>query len=135
MNIDRNLLQPADILLIGFGGKRVNALGKITLPVSFGDLSNPRTELVSFDVVEMNYPYNAIFGRGLINKFEAIVHQLYLCMKLPAIKGVIAVRGNQQLARDIERVVAPGQRNVHLVEADRKTPPLKEPKRDKEETF
>jgi hypothetical protein len=40
MNIDRNLLEPADIPLIGFGGKRVNALGKITLPVSFGDLSN-----------------------------------------------------------------------------------------------
>jgi hypothetical protein len=120
MNIDRNLLQPADIPLIGFGGKRVNALGKITLPVSFGDLSNPKTESITFDVVEMNYPYNAIFGRGLINKFEAIVHQLYLCMKMPAIKGVITVRGNQQLARDIERGVAPGQRNVHLVEADKK---------------
>jgi len=135
MNIDRNLLQPADIPLIGFGGKRVNALGKITLPVSFGDLSNPRTESVTFNVVEMNYPYNAIFGRGIINKFEAIVHQLYLCMKMPAIKGVITVRGNQQLARDIERGVAPGQRNVHLVEADKKPPTFKEPKRDKEETF
>ena len=122
MNIDRNLLQPADVPLIGFGGKRVNALGKITLLVSFGDLSNPRTESITFDVVEMNYPYNAIFGRGLINKFEAIVHQLYLCMKMPAIKGVITVRGNQQLARDIERGVAPGQRNVHLVEADKKNP-------------
>ena len=29
MNIDRNLLQPSDIPLIGFRGKRVNALGKI----------------------------------------------------------------------------------------------------------
>ena len=113
----------------------MNAIGKITLPVSFGDLSNPKTESITFDVVEMNYPYNAIFGRGLINKFEAIVHQLYLCMKMPANKGVITVRGNQQLARDIERGVAPGQRNVHLVEADKKPPPLKEPKRDKEETF
>ena len=128
MNIDRNLLQPADIPLIGFGGKRVNALGKITLPVSFGDLSNPMTESITFDVMEMNYPYNAIFGRGLINKFEAIVHQLYLCMKMPANKGVITVRGNQQLARDIERGVAPGQRNIHLVKADKKPPPLKEQK-------
>jgi len=83
----------------------------------------------------MNYPYNAIFDRGLINKFEAIVHQLYLCIKMPASKGVITVRGNQQLARYIERGVTPGQRNVHLVEADKKSPPLKEPKRDKEETF
>ena len=43
MNIDRNLLQPVEIPLIGFGGKRVEALGKISLPVSFGDTSNPRT--------------------------------------------------------------------------------------------
>ena len=134
MNIDRNLLQPADVPLIGFGGKRVNALGKITLPVSFGDLSNPRTEPVTFDVVEMNYPYNAIFGRGLMNKFEAIVRQLYLCMKMPASKGVITVRGNQQLAIYIERGVAPGQRNVHQVKADIKPLPFKEPIRDKEKT-
>ena len=91
MNIDRNLLQPAYILLMGFGGKRVNALGKISLPVSFGDTSNPKTEHVTFDVVEMNYNYLAIFERGLINKFEAVVHQLYLCMKIPAAKGVITV--------------------------------------------
>jgi len=132
MNIDRNLLQPADIPLMGFGGKRINALGKISLSVSFGDTFNPRTEHVGFDVVEMNYPYLTIFGRGLINKFEAVVHQLYLCMKMPAAKGIITVRGNLQLARDIERGVAPGQRNVHILEPDRQPPPFKEPKRDKE---
>jgi hypothetical protein len=58
--------------LIGFGGKRVNALGKIPLPVSFGDLNNPRTENITFDEVEMNYPYLAIFGRGFLNKFEVV---------------------------------------------------------------
>jgi len=41
--------------------------------------------------MEMNYPYLAIFDRGLINKFEAIVHQLYLCMKIPATKEIITV--------------------------------------------
>ena len=35
MGIDRSLLQPSDIPLMGFGGKRVNAIGKLTLPVSF----------------------------------------------------------------------------------------------------
>ena len=109
----------------------MNALGKIALPVSFGDTSNSRTEHVTFDVVEMNYPYLAIFGRELINKFEAVVHQLYLCMKMPAVKGVITVRGNQQLARVIERGIAPGQRNIHVLEADNKHPLFKEPKRDK----
>ena len=69
----------------------------------------------------MNYPYLAIFGRGIINKFETVVHQLYLCMKMPASRGIITVRGNQQLARDIERGVAPGQRNVHVLEAEKST--------------
>jgi len=41
MNIDRNLLQLAEIPLIGFGAKRVEALGKISLHVSFGDITNP----------------------------------------------------------------------------------------------
>ena len=135
MNIDPNLLQPSNIPLIDFGGKRVNALGKIALPVSFGDTSNARTEHVTFDVVEMNYPYLAIFGRGLIKKFEAVIHQLYLCMKIPAAKGIITVRGNQQLARDIERGVAPRQRNVHVLVADKQPPPFKEPTREGKTKF
>jgi hypothetical protein len=53
-------------------------------------------------------------------------------MKIPAAKGVITIHGNQQLARDIERGVALGQRNVHHVEADKQPPPFIEPKTDKE---
>ena len=105
---------------MGFGGKRVNAIGKMSLPVSFGDTANARTEHITFDVVEMSYPYRAILGRGTINKFEAIVHQLYLCMKMPAPAGVITVRGDQQLARDIERGYTPGQKNVHNLRTESK---------------
>jgi hypothetical protein len=36
----------------------------------------------------MNYPYNAIFGRGLLNTFEAALHSLYLCLKVLAALGV-----------------------------------------------
>ena len=113
MGIDRSLLQPSDVPLMGFGGKRVNAIGKISLSVSFGDTTNARTEHITFDVVEMPYSYRAILGRGTINKFKAIVHQLYLCMKIPTPAGVITVRGDQQLARDIQQGYTPGQKNVH----------------------
>ncbi|CAO2206724.1 unnamed protein product [Urochloa humidicola] len=51
MELDRRLLEPARIPLIGFGGTTVKALGKLSLPVSFGDPSNPRTEQITFDVV------------------------------------------------------------------------------------
>ena len=80
----------------------------------------------------MAYPYRAILERGTINKFEAIVHQLYLCMKIPTAAGVITVRGDQQLARDIERGVTPGQKNVHNLRTDPKPTPFKEQQRDKE---
>ena len=98
----------------------------MSLPVSFGDTANARTEHITFDVVKMPYPYSGILGRGTINKFEAIVHQLYPCMKIPAAAGVITVRGDQQLARDIERGVTPGQKNVHNLRIDQKTSSAKE---------
>ena len=94
--------------------------------MSFGDTANARTEHVTFDVVEMPYPYRAILGRGTINKFEAIVHQLYLCMKIPAPAGVITIRGDQQLARDIERGYTPGQKNVHNLRTEPKSVTFKE---------
>jgi hypothetical protein len=37
MKLDRNLLQHARRPLYGFRGKQVKSIGKITLPVTFGD--------------------------------------------------------------------------------------------------
>jgi len=49
----RSQLQPSDSPLISFEGKKVDALGKISLPVSFGGQENARTEYVTFDVVDL----------------------------------------------------------------------------------
>lgn len=87
MNIDMKLLRPAEITLISFRGKRVNALGTILLLVSFGDLTYLRTENITLDIVEMNYPYLTIFSMGFTNKFETVVHQLFLCVKSLQQKG------------------------------------------------
>jgi hypothetical protein len=75
----------------------------------------------------MVYPYNAIMGRGSINKFEAAIHGLYLCMKIPGPQGVITVYGNQQTARNIERDFVPGQRNVHFLTTQREVPEATRP--------
>jgi hypothetical protein len=50
----------------------------------------------------MDYPYNAIIGRGTLNAFEAILHPTYLCMKIPSDQGPIAVHGSQEVARRVE---------------------------------
>jgi hypothetical protein len=63
--------------LCGFGGRHIVALDKITMPVTFGYIHNTRTEQIVFDIVYMEYPYNAIIGRGTLNAFEAILHRAY----------------------------------------------------------
>jgi hypothetical protein len=50
----------------------------------------------------MEYPYNAIIGRGTLNAFEAILHSAYLCMKIPSKQGPIVVHGSQEATRRAE---------------------------------
>ena len=64
------------------------------MSVTFGYVHNTRAEQVVFDIVDMEYPYNAIIGRGTLNAFEAILHprtrtnmcnvimQVYVCLCL-----------------------------------------------------
>jgi hypothetical protein len=62
---------------------------------------NPHTEYITFDVVDMLYPYNTIFGRGLLNTFKGALHSGYLCLKVPATFGIITVFSSQKEARNI----------------------------------
>jgi hypothetical protein len=115
MGIIHILLKPADNPLYGFGGKGTFPVGKIELSLSFGKTPSAQSEQITFDIVDMVYPYNAIMGHGSINKFEPAIHGLYLCMKIPGQQGVITVYGDQQAARNIERDLVLGQRNVHCL--------------------
>ena len=78
---------------------------------------------MTFDVVDLYYPYNAIFGRGFANKFNIVIHLGYLCMKIPAFHGTITVHGSQKEARNIERAIYKSQRNINSVEAARSNSP------------
>jgi hypothetical protein len=64
----------------------------------------------------MYYPYNRILGRGFLNKFEAIIHQAYLCVKIPAMQGVITIWGHQNDVRNLEGGRTPGQRIVNALD-------------------
>jgi hypothetical protein len=81
----------------------------------------------------MYYPYNGILGRAFLNKFEAIIHQAYLCVKIPATQGVITIWGHQNNGRNLERGRTPGQRNVNALDKAVKSKEVeKQPKADKE---
>jgi hypothetical protein len=84
MGFDRKQLKEASNPLYSFGGRRIEPIGSISLSVSFGSLHNAHTEYITFDLVDMHYPYNAIFDRGLLNTFEIALHSTYLGIKVPA---------------------------------------------------
>jgi hypothetical protein len=69
------------------------------MPITFGYVHNSRTEQVVFDIVDIDYPYNAIIRRGTLNAFKAILHLVYLCMKMPSEQRTIAIHGSQEAAR------------------------------------
>jgi hypothetical protein len=79
----RQMQEPEDKIhdathpVCGFGGRQIVAFGKITMSVTFSYIHNTRTEQVVFDIVDMEYPYNAIIGRGTLIAFEAILHPAY----------------------------------------------------------
>jgi hypothetical protein len=78
MGLSKDLLQPPDTLLYGFGGRVIHTVGKVVLPVSFGTVQNARTEYVfrcSGDILSLQRH----LGKRFLNKFEAVIPQAYLC--------------------------------------------------------
>jgi hypothetical protein len=73
MNLSEHMLHLPEYPLQGFRGKPIKPVRKISLPVSFRDLDNARTETLTFDVVDIYHPYLTIFGRGFMNKFDAVI--------------------------------------------------------------
>jgi hypothetical protein len=66
----------------------------------------------------MLYPYNAIFGRRLLNTFEAALHSGYLCLKVLTTFEIITIFGSQKEARNIECGFALNHKNVHFLRED-----------------
>jgi hypothetical protein len=130
MRYDKKQLKELTKPLYGFGGKRIEPIRIKTLPVSFGTQQNPHTEFLTFDVVDMLYPYNVIFGRSLLNTFEAMLHSAYLCLKVLVTFGVITVFSSQKQARNIERGFAPGHKNMHFLREDTNQPEQPSPKQE-----
>nr|CAD39384.2 OSJNBb0016B03.14 [Oryza sativa Japonica Group] len=127
MGLLTQALTPAPASLRGFGGEAVQVLGQALLLVAFGSRENRREEQVLFDVVDIPYNYNAIFGRATLNKFDAISHHNYLKLKMPGPTGVIVVKGLLTSAGS-KGDLAIINRAVHSVEAEPHDRPKHSPK-------
>nr|CAD39962.2 OSJNBa0072D08.9 [Oryza sativa Japonica Group] len=84
MGILRSELTPTDQPFHGIIPQSSSKpLGKITLPVTFGQANNFRTEQITFDVAEFDTAYNAIIGRTALAKFMAASYYAYQVLKMP----------------------------------------------------
>jgi hypothetical protein len=68
-------------------GKQAKPLGQINLPVTFGDPSNFRTKILTFEVVRFHKTYHAILGRPCYAKFMAVPNYTYLKLKMLGLHG------------------------------------------------
>ncbi|XP_066162551.1 uncharacterized protein [Oryza sativa Japonica Group] len=117
MGLPTLALTQAPASLRGFGGEAVQVLGQVQLVVAFGTSENRREEQILFDVIDIPYNYNAIFGRATLNKFEAISHHNYLKLKMPGPTGVIVIKRLQPLTAS-KGDLAAINRAVHNIEAE-----------------
>nr|AAV59333.1 hypothetical protein [Oryza sativa Japonica Group] len=122
MGIPRSELTPTDQPFHGITPQSSSEpLGKITLPVTFGQASNFRTEQITFHVTEFDTAYNAIIGRTALAKYMAASHYAYQVLNMPGPKGTITIQGNAKLAVQCDK------RSLDMVEHTPSPPATAEP--------
>ncbi|XP_066391912.1 uncharacterized protein [Miscanthus floridulus] len=61
------------------------------MPIMFGDRTNFRSEVLTFEVVDFPGSYHTILGRPRYTKFMAIPNYTYLKMKMPGPNDIITI--------------------------------------------
>jgi hypothetical protein len=59
-----------------------------------------RTEFIKFEVTNFESSYHAILGRSALAKFMAVLHYVYLLLKMPERSGVLTFRGELKKSYD-----------------------------------
>lgn len=94
MKIDKELLCPTNIPLIGFGGMKVLPVGTIFLPVVVGTYPQHITKEVNFLIIDCSSSYNAIIGRPTLNSWRVAISTYHLSIKFPTEYGIREVQGD-----------------------------------------
>jgi hypothetical protein len=104
MGISRSQIRPERSPFYGVvPGKEAYPLGEITLPVTFGDRNNYRTEHLGFEVLDFPSSYYALLGRPCYAKFMAVPNYVYLKLKMLGPNGVITVGASPQEAYQCDK--------------------------------
>ncbi|XP_075662909.1 uncharacterized protein LOC142632370 [Castanea sativa] len=100
MRINKKLLHPVNVPLIGFGGMKVLAISTISLPVVVGSYPRQINKEVNFLIVDCSSSYNVIIRRPTLNRWRAAMSTYYLSVKFPIEYGIGEVQGDQLTARE-----------------------------------
>ena len=66
-------------------------------------MSHYRTEHIKFEGANIELSYHAILGRPALAKFMAVLHYVYLLLKMPGKTGVLSLRGDLQKSYECEK--------------------------------
>jgi hypothetical protein len=81
-------------------GNAAHPLGTVVLPVAFVTRENYRTEFIKFEVANFESSYHAILGCLALAKFMAVLHYVYLLLKMPRQRGVLTLQGDLKKSYD-----------------------------------
>ena len=107
----KNLSFPEDALqdithpLVGFGGNVIHPVGRIDLPVRFGQKGEGRDMVVRFLVVKELTGYNVILGRPTLNAAKAVIVPHLMLLKFERTDGKIGtIQGSQKMAKECNQL-------------------------------
>jgi hypothetical protein len=104
LGLGRDLLQTSPHPFHGVvSSKQSIHLRQINLSVTFRGARNYRTEMLTFEVVNLLGPYHVILGQPCYVKFMAIHSYAYLKLKIPGPTGIITVEAKAHRALDCEQ--------------------------------
>ena len=81
MRINKDLLCPVNVPLIGFRGMKTLLVGSISLLVVVGSYPQQINKEVNFLVVDCSSSYNAIIGQPTLNSWRAATSIYHLFVK------------------------------------------------------
>ena len=81
MKLGRDQLRPVNLLLVGFGGMKVQPVGTVTLLVVVGAYLQQVTKDVNFLMVDCSSSYNVIIGRPTLNSWKVVTSTYNLSVR------------------------------------------------------
>ena len=103
LKVNQKRLCPFESPLVSFSRDKVYPRGIVTLTVTTGSYLLQVTNKLNFLVVDSSLSYNVIIGRPTLNRWKATTSTYCLKVKFPMEQGVGEIRGDQMLAKDVNR--------------------------------